>query len=438
MLYHASSFIEHGFTTYIVAYRGASLPKALAESSLVHMVYLPTPFAFVGALPRPLFLLLAPVKVLHAAFALFWALTFRIKRAPSFLLIQNPPAVPTLPIVKCVGSVRKSKVVIDWHNTGYSVLSLRLGPQSPVVKVAQWIETFFGRKAFAHLCVTEAMKKKLQTEAGIKIPRGMLEPCWVSTYLAEFALRKLFSRLDVLTSPSLTSFFAPKSFSSTTTPFTMLNSSSSATLSSNRPALLVSATSWTADEDFSILLSALSLYDYSAKKAAQKLDGTTSALPKILVVITGKGAGKAAFEAQVREKEKEGGWEHVRVRTAWLAIEDYPKLLGSADLGISLHASTSGADLPMKVVDMFGCGLPVCALDFACIGELVKDGVNGKVFSTPEQLADQLENLLSPSISSPSRLEQMRANIKAAREVHRTFLSWEENWDEVVSPILAP
>ncbi|KAF7797801.1 hypothetical protein EIP86_009006 [Pleurotus ostreatoroseus] len=229
-------------------------------------------------------------------------------------------------------------------------------------------------------------------------------------------------------------------------------------LRNDRPALLISSTSWTPDEDFSILLDALSLYDEAASKSGGKL-------PKVLMVVTGKGPDRAKYMKQVEQLQKGTGdkkdWAYVRLVSMWLEAADYPLLLGSADIGISLHSSSSALDLPMKIVDMFGCGLPACALNFACLDELVKNGINGLVFEKADQLAKQLETLLTGFPSSPT-LDSLRASLLRTTPIEpgrRTTMdlrstppsfagskdsglddwewsSWTQNWNQVMRPLL--
>lgn len=78
-------------------------------------------------------------------------------------------------------------------------------------------------------------------------------------------------------------------------------------------------------------------------------------------------------------------------------ISDYPLLLACCDLGICLHTSSSGLDLPMKILDMYGAGLPVLAYYYPTIFELVKNGENGILFRSSSELSAHLYRLYCDS-----------------------------------------
>ena len=122
--------------------------------------------------------------------------------------------------------------------------------------------------------------------------------------------------------------------------------------------------------------------------------------------------------------------KNITVSTAWLSAEDYATLLACADLGVCLHMSSSGVDLPMKVVDMFGAGLPVVWYgDYESWGELVMEGVNGRGFVTSDDLASVLEELFGDSNGKQMGMLRRGAVAEGRRR-------WDEEWDGVAGRFL--
>ena len=81
---------------------------------------------------------------------------------------QTPPAIPTLAVCVLQVLLRGSKLVVDYHNYGHTLLALSLGRQHLIVRLARQYERLFAGFAHANLCVSEAMKKDLSSSLGIQ------------------------------------------------------------------------------------------------------------------------------------------------------------------------------------------------------------------------------------------------------------------------------
>ncbi|XP_026820771.1 chitobiosyldiphosphodolichol beta-mannosyltransferase [Rhopalosiphum maidis] len=392
MQYHAQSLIRLGFEVDIVGYTDSPVLDDLKENATIISVR--KPFPFDEYVPRIIAFLF---KVVWQTLTLFWAIL--VKRKSDIVLVQNPPAIPTLAVCWFYCLLVNAKFIIDWHNYAYSILALTLGSNAPLVKLSLLYEHFFGKLADFNLCVTKAMKVDLHEKWNIEATTlyDRPGPQFKSITLAEkhYLLQKMNLK-----------------------DFTELSESGEVRLKSDRPSLLVSSTSWTPDEDFSILL-----------KALQKYDESDDIYPKLICVITGRGPLKCHYQHMISKLK----WNKVSIITPWLENNDYPLLLACADLGVCLHASSSGLDLPMKVIDMYGVGLPVCAYDFKCLNELVRHNENGLVFSNENQLAMHImtwfKNFPLQICEKQSRFCKEIDNFRA--------VDWHTNWMNNAYPIFS-
>jgi beta-1,4-mannosyltransferase len=399
MQYHAHALVSNGVDVDLVGLEGTPLSKRITDDPRITVHRIKSTRLRIR---RSLYGSSYAVAGLFDAARLglrLWR-TLRHLPRPDLVLVQNPPAFPTFAVTWWSLRRRGVRFFVDWHNLGYTLLRLRLGHWHPTIRLARWLERRDARRVDANLCVSRGLAAFLESRFGVTNAHVLYDRPASAFVPIERGDRErhrqaLFGRLGV---------------------------------HGGTVGFVVCPTSWTEDEDFDVIIDAVVRLEHRIR--GWEATSRDRRFADLVVLVTGDGERRAEFERRFAGLPA----RRIHLRTRWLEPEDYPRVVGSADLGLCLHRSSSGLDIPMKIADLFGAGVPVLALDYgACLAERVRHGDNGLLFSTAEQLADIVFDLFENYPADQKRLERLRAG---ARKSSRP--TWEEGWTREARPVLLP
>ena len=117
----------------LVGYPGAALVDELEAplaAGRLRVAHLPPVPAWLARAPRQLAL---PLKALAQLAALLWLLLVVLPR-PDVILLQLPPALPTMAVCRLAAWRHTARLVFDWHNFAYTLMALGMGARHPLVR----------------------------------------------------------------------------------------------------------------------------------------------------------------------------------------------------------------------------------------------------------------------------------------------------------------
>ena len=390
MQYHAASLAGEGGEVDLIGLEGAAPIPAVSGSPRIRVHRLHD--RAVSARARGgtgRFVIAAAARAARQASRLFFLL-MRLPK-PDAILVQNPPAVPALAVSWLAARLRGARLVIDWHNLSHSVAAVGLGERHRAVRAIRRSEKRWARRADAHLAVSQAMAAWLQREFGVRATVLYDRPP------AAFAIASSVDRAALWAKVA-----------------------SALSLGLERIPLVVCPTSWTPDEDFDLLLEALERAERSLGGDKPPGGDKPSGLSMLAVILTGKGALRESFEARAARRS----FRNIAVRTLWLEPADYPVMIGLADLGLCLHQSSSGLDLPMKLADFRGAGVPAATFDYSpVLGEVLTNGQEGVTFRDPGDLALLLSAVARRDVAPHGPLARSKAWLSQNPPER-----WEDHW----------
>ena len=385
MLNHARALCDAGATVFLAGYTQIPLPEDITRSPKLSVGRISEVGAEpLASVPRVFYLPAAASKAARITMRLAWLLSARIGRF-DLALVQNPPALPALPLALIAARAWGARVIVDWHNRTAAVLSLRVGRNHQIVRQVSRLEGWIARRASSHLATSEVMRQDLRERFGIDAAVLHDRP------RRSAALLNAEQRIAIIRRVLATRGLTP---------------------GSDHAFVLVSPTSFGTDEDLDLLLDALALVAHWS--------------PDIPILLFATGFGPLRPKFEVRSREVATG--NLRIVTGWLPEPFYRDLLSAADLGISTHRSPSGLDLPMRLIDMLEAGLPGLVLDYgAVLAELVPPVLQRLMFTDARGLATRLVELLNGE-----KLAELHARMAAGNGP-----LWSEEWRRVALPMIA-
>ena len=399
MSYHAKSFKDLGYHVNLCGYLESSLPQFLYDPDNIEIYDIPV-IKRKRYLP---YLIFAFLKVINQIFYLTNLLKNIIGDNTRFVLIQNPPSLPILLIIGLIKKIwaPNVQIIIDWHNLNWSILNLKYQNENhPIIKLMKFYEKYCSLKfADFNITVTKALKNYLIEEFGLNSDKIMTvydRPSHIFQPLSsQNELKKILTNNESLFSKDVN--------------YNQLND-----------RILITSTSFTPDEDFIILVKCLKLMN-------EKLSGTNN---RIIMIVTGKGPLQETFLKSINSYK----WTNIVIKNVWLPISEYPNILKIADLGISLHVSSSGLDLPMKIVDLFGSGVPVVSMNYPVIKELVNDDENGVILKDNKDEISMSDDILGLLFNKEEKDKYVNIKNGALLESQRR---WDDEWNTKLFSMLS-
>jgi len=385
MLNHARALCEAGAEVILIGYDLLPLPEYIAQSPRVFVRRISRAGSSrTDSVPRVFYMPVAVSRVAYASVRLAWLLLAAAGRFDAAIM-QNPPALPGLPLLLAAARRYGARVVVDWHSRTAAMLALRLGDRHPAVRSVNRLEGWLAGKASGHFAVSSAMRDDLRERFGIEATALHDRPRVKTAALtADHRIAVLRRVLDTCGAPA----------------------------ARENAFVLASPTSFSRDEDLDMLLDALALV---ARRSPAR---------PILLFATGHGPLRARFAARARTIAT----DELQVVTGWLPEPLYRDLLRAADLGVSMHRSASKTDLPMKVVDMVEAGLPAAVFDYGpCLAELVRPELKPLMFTDAEGLAARLHALLD-GVALAKLGSQMASESGPL---------WSDEWRRAALPVIA-